>query len=261
MTPDVVVDIGNTRVKWGWGEPLRMASLPPDDPAAWDDQLARLPPAVRRSWAMAGVHPDRLSRLKGWAEARGDAVRVITHDDIPIPIDVDEPARVGIDRLLNAVAASRLFEEMQQSPEGPFAPDTPVVVIDVGSAMTMDYLHSGSLFRGGAILPGPWMMARALHEFTAKLPPIDPWTAEPAPAFGRNTTEAIQTGIQAAVLGAAVAFIRNLTVPGDKKPVVVVTGGGHGFLRGLWGAAGVEALAEVPELTLDGIRLAAAARE
>ncbi|HEX4612399.1 MAG TPA: type III pantothenate kinase [Urbifossiella sp.] len=257
MHPDVVVDVGNTRIKWGWGPPggpLEIASLPPDDPAAWADQLARLPAVSGpRSWAMAGVHPDRLARLRDWVEARGDRVRVITHADIRLPIDVEEPARVGIDRLLNAVAARAFYEGEA------FDPGTPVVVIDIGSAMTMDVLHQGGVFRGGAILPGPWMMARALHEFTAKLPQVDPWTPGPAPAPGRNTTQAIQSGIQAAVLGAAVAFIREINGhPDAPKPAAVVTGGGREFLRRLRGAAELVALAKVPELTLDGIRLAAA---
>jgi type III pantothenate kinase len=263
MRPDVVVDIGNTRVKWGWGppgEPLQLASLPPDDPVAWDAQSILLPAVTGpRTWAMAGVHPARLARLKEWAEARGDIVRVITHADIRLPIDVDEPTRVGIDRLLNALAARRLFEEMQQSPEGPFEPGTSVVVIDVGSAMTIDLLHQGGLFSGGAILPGPWMMSRALHEFTAKLPLVDPWTTDPAPSPGRNTAGAVQCGIQAAILGAAATFIREHAHPLGPKPVAVVTGGGHGFLRGLWSAVELEASTEAPDLTLEGIRLAAEA--
>lgn len=254
MTPDIVVDIGNSRMKWGWGQPIMTASLPPDDPAAWDAQLTALPVSGPLSWAVASVDPARLDRFTSWATNRRDFVRVITNADIRLPIDVEELARVGIDRLLNAVAARALYEGET------FAPGTHIVVIDIGSAMTIDLLHHGMIFRGGAILPGPWMMARGLHEFTAKLPHVDPWTAVPAVAFGRNTTQAIQSGIQAAVLGAAVAFLWDIgDPPDDPKPAVVVTGGGREFLRGLWNMAELEALAVAPTLTLEGIRIAAGA--
>lgn len=250
MTPDIVVDVGNSRIKWGWGDPLRMASLPPDDEPAWDRQLAELGMGGPLSWAAAGVHPARLERFAAWATARGDYVRVLTHADIPLMIDVDEPAKVGIDRLLNAVAARRRF-----------VPGTPVVVFGVGSAMTMDYLGPDGGFRGGAILPGPWMMARALHEFTAKLPLVDPWTIEPAQTIGRNTTQAIQSGIQAAMIGAAEAFVWNVSdALGGRRPAAVVTGGGWDFLRGLWHGTVLDDLEYVPTLTLDGIRLVAEGR-
>lgn len=248
MTPDVVVDVGNSRIKWmAWRDRRTMATLPPDDEAAWDRQLDEQQIDGPLNWAAAGVHPARLDRFVAWAVARGDYVRILAHPDISLAVDVDEPAKVGIDRLLGAVAALRRFP-----------PGTPVVVFGVGSAMTMDYLDPDGVFRGGAILPGPWMMARALHEFTAKLPLVDPWTIEPAETIGRNTTQAIQSGIQAALIGAAEAFVWNVSQAlGVKKPAVVVTGGGQHFLRGLWHGTDLDDLEYVPALTLDGIRIAA----
>lgn len=255
MTPDVVVDIGNSRIKWGrceGGRVAEMVSLAGDDPAGWEQQLGRWRLSGPVRWATASVHPARRDAFTAWVTARGDTLRTITHSDIRLQIDVEEPTRVGIDRLLNAVAGRATFADE------PLAPGTHVVVIDIGSAMTIDLLWQNHVFSGGAILPGPWMMARALHEFTAKLPLIDPRTAEPAPAFGRNTTQAMQSGIQEAILGAAVAFIRDLRGhSADARPAVIATGGGHDFLRRLPHFVEVEALAVVPELTLEGIRIAA----
>ena len=69
MTPAVVVDVGNTRLKWGWWPPggnrLEMASLPHDDAAAWD---AAVPRPGQLSWAVAGVNPAVLER---WAKRDG----------------------------------------------------------------------------------------------------------------------------------------------------------------------------------------------
>ncbi|HYH66139.1 MAG TPA: type III pantothenate kinase [Urbifossiella sp.] len=251
MHPDVVVDVGNTRIKWGWGapgEPLRMASLPPDAPAAWDDQLALLPAATGpRTWAMAGVHPDRLTRLKDWAEARGDTVRVITHADIRIPIDVDEPARVGIDRLLNAVAARARVPAPR-----------PVVVIDAGSAVTVDLVDAAGVFRGGAILPGPRLMARALHHYTAKLPdlPIDAVPSVDPP--GRNTRDAIGTGIMAAIMGGCQLLVDEYRALSQSPVTVLMTGGAIGYLVDYDYAPDDEVGGPFP-LTLEGVRLAAEA--
>lgn len=253
MTPDVVVDIGNSRIKWGWGQPMEMASLPADDPAAWDAQLPHLPASRNRRWAVASVHPARLDRFATWAAGRGDTVRVITHADIRLQMAVEEPGKVGIDRLLNAVAVREFFAEPVLDPR------TPYVAIDIGTAMTMNVVR-GEYFCGGVILPGPWMMARALHEFTAKLPHVEPRTVQTWEVIGTNTTTAIQSGIQAAILGAAVGFIRDLRENSDSRaPAVAITGGGHDLLQRLWGLAEVAALAVAPQLTLMGIRIAAEA--
>jgi type III pantothenate kinase len=250
MRPDVVVDIGNTRVKWGWGppgEPLQLASLPPDDPAAWDAQLARLPaPAGRRTWAMAGVHPDRLTRLKAWVEARGDAVRVITHADVPLRIDVDEPDRVGIDRLLAALAARRR------------AVPWPAVIIGVGTAVTVDLVDGSGVFRGGVIFPGPRLMADALHAGTARLPLVEADSIPGTEAPGRNTADAIRAGIRAAVVGAAYLLV-DLYAAAAPAPWVFVTGGAAGGLGRLDFGEGVQGTRAVPGLVLEGVRLAAEA--
>lgn len=245
MTPDVVADVGNTRVKWGWGAPLKLASLPPDDPAAWAAQLALLPPAAgRRSWAMAGVHPDRLACLKDWAEARGDAVRVITHADIPLTADVDEPARVGIDRLLNAIAARQLADPQ------------PAIVISVGTAVTIDLVDGA--FRGGVIFPGPRLMAESLHAWTARLPRVEADALPDTDAPARNTPDAIRAGIRAAIVGAAYLLVDRYTFRRN-SPWVFVTGGAAGALADIDYGDPMMGTRHVPTLTLDGIRLAAEA--
>src|SRR5262249_57815411 len=84
--PELVADVGNTRVKWGLLAPdeagFRAAeSLPPDEPDVWARQLAAweaegLNP-VPRSWVVAGVHPPRRDRLIDWLRGRGDRVRLL----------------------------------------------------------------------------------------------------------------------------------------------------------------------------------------
>lgn len=253
MTPDVVVDIGNSRMKWGLvldGRIAQCVVLSHGDPASWERHiLTPFPEPGPLRWAVAGVHPENMARFVEWAERRGDTIAVIADfARLPLRVAVDEPARVGIDRLLNAVAAK---QHLSQSAPG--------VVIDVGSATTVDYLDGDGVFRGGAILPGPWMMARSLHDFTAKLPMVEPTAGGPIRAVGTNTEAAIRTGIRAAVCGAAEVIIRAVLADPGPAPDVFITGGGADFLRGLPEALGRVNVRFDQGLTLEGIRLAAEA--
>src|SRR5687768_392141 len=108
MIPDVVVDVGNTRVKWGQvdrhGGITRAVSLP-EDPDAWEMELVQWP-AARRTWVMASVRPSRSERLRGWLEARGERVLLLERaDQLPLQVGLENPDRAGIDRLLLAVGA------------------------------------------------------------------------------------------------------------------------------------------------------------
>jgi type III pantothenate kinase len=251
MTPDVVVDVGNTRIKWGRcrdGKVVEMVSLAGDIPEDWSLQVPKWQLETGIVWAVASVHPARLKRFTKWATARGDRVQVIEHRHVSLTIDVEEPEKVGIDRLLGALAASRRL------PAG-----SPAIIINVGSAMTVDYLDPGGVFRGGAILPGPWMMARALHEFTAKLPLVEPRVLGAEQTVGRNTREAIESGIQAAIFGAADVIVWNLSRVVEPKLTVFVTGGGTSFVRGIAFSADLEDVEDDPLLTLEGTRIAAEA--
>ena len=249
MTPDVVVDVGNTRIKWGRcvGERVtEMASLAGARPDEGDAQLAKWNLGSPLSWAVAGVQPEWQQRFAGWAESRGDRVGTVTHAHVPVPTDVTERERVGIDRILNALAA------LVHVPEG-----WPLIVIGVGTAMTVDFVDPAGTFRGGAILPGPWMMAHALHEFTAKLPLVEPPPFDPDRPIGRNTREAIELGIQSAIFGAADTLVWNMSQLTELKPVLFITGGGLDLLRGVGFTADLEGAVFDPLLTLDGVRLAA----
>ncbi len=252
MTPDVVVDVGNSRIKLGrcqGGRVIEHVSLPPESLDDWG--------IAAQSWfgdrqlriAAAGVHPVRLNRLCEWSGPRGHEYAEITsYQQLPLPLDVDRPEGVGIDRLLGVLAASRRIE-----------PGEPAVTVDVGTAVTVNLLTSAGAFGGGCILPGPWLMARALHEFTAKLPLVEPVPGLPAGTVGRDTQAAIRSGIQAAVYGAVERIVNNLADQVGHRLPVFVTGGGSAFLTGFGFAGGVSGLEYDERLVLDGIRLAAEA--
>jgi type III pantothenate kinase len=246
--PDLVVDVGNTRVKWGRcaaGGLADTASLPADAPDSWAEQLARWDLTGPLRWAVTGVHPPRRDAVAEWARRRGDTAEVI--DDprqLPLRILVERPHCVGIDRLLDAVAANSRRR-----------PGAPAVIIDAGSAVTVDYLDATGAFAGGAIMPGLRLMALSLHEHTALLPLI-PVPAGPPPLPGTSTPEAMAAGVFWAVVGGVQALVRELAARAEAAPDVFLTGGDGPALHGALGPGG----RLWPAMTLEGIRLTATER-
>jgi type III pantothenate kinase len=189
MTAHLVADVGNTRIKWGLCLPdaLQVTALPPHDPAAWAHQLRTWQVGTSAEWAVASVHPSRRDRLVAWLRESGASVRVIEdYRELRLRVDVAEPDKVGIDRLLNAVAAAARVP-----------PRTPAIIIDAGSAVTVDLVDATGTFRGGSIFPGLRLMARALHQFTAQLPLVEDFDEHKLPA--RDTAAAIRAGVYHAV--------------------------------------------------------------
>jgi type III pantothenate kinase len=257
VTPDVVVDIGNSRIKFGYpsctgGDELSVGSLGLGETASWESLLDKQRDVLGWSgpvsWAVASVNPPQCEVFLNWARSRGETVTVI--DDyrrLPLTVDVDEPGKVGIDRLLAAAAARR------RVPDG-----GPVVIIGVGSAVTVDLLDDRDRFRGGAIFPGPRLMAAALHRFTAKVPdvPIDMVPSLDPP--GRNTEDAIAVGIMAAVMGGCHVLVTEYAALSGRPPRVLLSGGAVGHLVDYHFGRDIEVAGPYP-LTLEGVRLAAEA--
>ena len=168
--------------------------------------------------------------------------RRIGHADLPWPPALPEPQRVGIDRLAAAAAAAVVKPEAEGA-----------IIVDCGTAATVDMVAADGRFLGGAILPGPTLMARALAQGTSKLPEV--WALEPAdpPALpGRNTREAIAAGIGWGMRGAIAELVaRGRLVLGPSAPVILTGGWSRAILPAVPGAT------EMPDLVLLGIALAA----
>lgn len=248
MKVDVVVDVGNSAAKWGRCSDNRIAAVArlPFELDAWERQatLWKLPLAAR--WAVAGANPLRRDELVDWLRARGSIVRVIADPrEVPVFVALPHPDRVGIDRLFDAAAAQGRAER-----------EVSKIVVDAGTAVTVDWVDEQGFFRGGSIFPGLGLMSRALREHTALLPMVESHWANP-PLPGRNTEEAIKTGVFWATAGGIKALVRLLRAQAREpgRCVVYLTGGDAATLAPvmdsdviLW-----------PEMTLEGIRIAAKA--
>lgn len=277
----IAVDVGNSRMKWGLFVDSKLtesASLPLGDSTAYDEQLHRwqlhgslsrnepspgtqypelsnqysvpatsaVPPASRDllrnvDWAVATVNPDGSEPLLAWIHDRGFS-RPIELDDpamLPLRVELSRAESVGIDRLLNAVAINA------RRPAG-----RPAVVVDAGSAITVDAVTPDGAFIGGAIAIGLGVSARALHEFTYWLPLVQV-SAAPAPV-GKSTPEAMQSGLFWGTVGAIKELVRRVAARLDGDPLVYLTGGDGELL-----APHLDRPVELaPELTLHGIHFA-----
>jgi type III pantothenate kinase len=245
MTPDVVIDVGNTRIKWGRCADraiVATASLAPDDPIAWQHQHEewRLGPDAR--YVVTGVHPERRQRLSDFLHQQGGEVRLITEArDLPLVVRLERPDQVGIDRLFNAVATNSRREACRGA-----------VVIDAGSAVTVDWLTEEGAFAGGVIFPGVHLMALALHEHTALLPLID--VPQKLPALpGTSTRDAMAAGVAWAAAGGVRMVVERYLLQSFVPPHIFLTGGDGPLLQAALGTS-VELW---PDLTLEGIRLTA----
>jgi type III pantothenate kinase len=238
----VVVDVGNSRIKWGRcsaSSVAAMAALPHGDAVAWQAQFDTWKLLPGMTWVVSGVAPSARDILIAWLRERQQIVHVLdSYRQLPLNVEVDFPDQVGIDRLLNAVAANSRR-----------APDQSVAVIDAGSAVTLNWIDRIGAYRGGAIFPGIRLMAQALHQNTALLPFVDVTTPLP-PLPATNTRAAIEAGVYWAVTGGIRTLIERLP---ETPSSVFLTGGNARRLS----PALDERFFLWPEMTLEGIRLAA----
>jgi len=162
--------------------------------------------------AVASVNPPALARLVALAKEMHLARPLVAGGDFPIPIrtDVDAPERVGTDRLLAALAAYRRARSA-------------CLIVDCGTAITVNAVRADGVFVGGAIFPGLAMMARALARGTALLP--ETAMPERVPGIGKNTEQAIAAGILHGAAGAVANLIIVASEVVGSEAAVFLTGG------------------------------------
>lgn len=242
----LVLNLGNSRLAMGTfagGELGQVKHIPHALKKDWIG-------AIKESWTRianeeaaavvaASVNPIMNEALEHAVEqAVGRRVLWVGKDiDLPINVLTDTPNETGVDRVLNIAAA---YEQMEGA----------CVVVDAGSAITVDLCNDNGDFLGGAIAPGAKMMLDAMHEKTAKLPTVD--LSTPHGAFGRNTEQAMLQGVYHGIRGMVKELVENYATAMGRWPELIATGGdAHKLFEG-WEL--VHAVA--PDLTLYGIALA-----
>ncbi|MCC6147163.1 MAG: type III pantothenate kinase [Anaerolineaceae bacterium] len=187
---------------------------------------------------LASVTPPLTGKiLQACQQYLGQPVFVVDHTvKTGVNILYEDPAAVGADRIVDAVAVKQLY-------------GGPACVVDFGTATTFDALDEYGQYLGGAIAPGIGIAAEALVQHTAKLPRVD--FQRPPSTIGRNTVHAIQSGLlfgYVAMVEGMVARFRSELHPHMK---VIATGGLAETVANE--TTVIEILA--PWLTLDGLRI------
>ena len=240
----LLLDIGNTHTHAGLGGPrrvMRQWNLPT---AQWADSrggrpLERWLGQIRPTGvALCSVVPDATPRVREWlARKWGLPVLELTARNVRgIGIDYPRPETIGPDRLANAIGARARY-------------GAPVLIVDFGTAVTLDVLDSRGNYVGGVIAPGLAAMTDYLHERTALLPRIR--IRDIRRAIGRSTEEAMLVGAVHGYRGLIRELIREVKAELRVRRCPVVATGGYARLlaRGLPEIDAVD-----PNLTLEGLR-------
>ena len=242
----LVIDVGNSRVAMGVFvngilEATKRAEV--KDTAAVKDAIAEL-------WSQISGNAD--AEVCG-ASVNTVAIEGIEHAvmqatekhvqwvgrqiDLPIKVLTAEPKKTGVDRVLNVAAA---FEQMQHA----------CVVVDAGTALTIDACNEQGAFIGGAIVPGATLMLKSLHEHTTALPQVE--LKFPAEPIGTNTEQAMLSGVVYGIRGMVKEIAEQYALTLGNWPEIICTGGDAKLLFEGWEL--IHAIA--PDLTLYGIALA-----
>lgn len=224
------VDIGNTRTKLGvWrilqenamenlrfsliGDAIQLFEFTDttnsfENVEYWLDEFA-CGREIKAYWIVSSVNAGQNHFLKNLvAKVRpNDFFKVLKLADIPIEVVYDYPEKLGVDRVIAAYAGGGCLEGKN-----------PFLVVDVGTAATVDYVNGSGIFLGGAILPGARLMAKALSVNTANLPMLNDLENENLSLINitsckdlliypaTETHKAIRLGVIFTLIGAIMAF-------------------------------------------------------
>ncbi|PQO39962.1 type III pantothenate kinase [Blastopirellula marina] len=218
------VDVGNTSIHIGLfaaedSRPLPMPTQTFSTSSAEPDfaALINLLPQQPIDWHVVSVNRPGQAAFEAWRkQARsGDSCHVLTHADLPLEVAVAAPEKVGMDRLAAAVGANAIRQ-----------PQRPAIIIDAGSAITVDLVAVDGSFLGGAIVPGMKMAARALAGQTDLLPEITVDVGEVPAAIGTDTLAAMRSGLYFSAVGGVRELIARFTAQlAGPTPQVIFAGG------------------------------------
>ncbi|WP_152052308.1 type III pantothenate kinase [Tautonia marina] len=246
----LVIDVGNTRLKWGRldsnGRIVDSIATVLDDQGVWKTSIDRLiagPLPVAA--AISSVNPPVADRLGCWLERSGiGPIRWFrSAAEVSLNHRLDAPERTGADRALSVLAAYHLAGQ-----------PGPGIVVQCGTAITVERLDADGCWLGGAIAIGPALASRALQSGTAQLPGVSALGSDrEPPAWGASTIPALEAGLFWGTVGAIRELISRQGEGLEPRPWVIWTGGDAPKLGPRVSGAGVRI---EPDLVLMGVAMA-----
>ena len=224
----LVIDCGNTNIVfalydkdmqlacWRISSDSRRSS---DEYVVWLTQLMTLKNTDVQDVdgvVIASVVPDIQPKLVALARRAFNQEPLCVGDasvDLGISVNIDRPEQAGADRLVNAIAAAAHYQ-------------LPVVIIDFGTATTLDLVGPDGSYEGGVIAPGVNLSVEALHMATARLPRIavKPWRAD-MPVLGTDTVSAMHSGVFWGYVGMVEGLLGRLRQAHGAALPAIATGG------------------------------------
>lgn len=219
----LLFDIGNTRLKWAVEEAgsfIASGAFSHAELAA-TDCLSNYLPALQVSaiWVSNVGNAASLDRLKMLAKQDyGLRAQVITVSESAVGLrnayaDLD---KLGVDRWVAAIGARQIVESGA------------VIIIDAGTAVTVDLLDQHNVYQGGAIIPGVALMHDALTSNTAG---IQSDRSSAPPIIGKSTSECVNSGVHYGLVGAVERVVKNMQRSLPRKAAIVLTGGDSKLLK------------------------------
>ena len=156
--------------------------------------------------------------------------------DLPLKLAYQTPETLGLDRIAAAAGAIAVF------------PGQAVLVVDMGTAITFDFVDASGVFLGGNISPGMDIRFKALERFTDNLPLVG--FDEDVDFFGRSTEEAISAGVQAGIYFEVIGYINTLKNKYNGLKIILTGGGAQYFVKKLKKTIFVD-----PNLVLKGLNI------
>ena len=254
----LTLDVGNSQIFGGVfdGDALALRFRKTSRPVTTSDELGLFLRAVLRengadpsqvaNVAICCVVPELLYSLRSCCRKYFDIDPFVLQPGAKtgLKIRYRNPVEVGPDRIANAIGAAHLY------------PGRDLVVIDFGTATTLDVIGAKRDYMGGIILPGLRISMEALEKNTARLPTVE--IVRPAELIGRSTVDSIQSGLYFGTRAMVRELTREIAADtfGGKAPLIIGTGG---FARLFERDTLFDVL--VPDLVLVGLRRALALNE
>ncbi len=204
------IDCGNSYIKIGFFEEGKLKNLL-KFPSV-DIQKFKIPSELKKLEiefvAIASVSPSASKKIEESFSPLKKEILKIKPQDCNIPLNIENKKTVGVDRVLNCKAAFSIFKK-------------PCIIIDIGTAITIDVVNKKGNFAGGVILPGPELWIKSLKTTSLiKSPSL----LKKNILVGKNTNECITSGINNGIPGAIENIVEKLK-KFYKNPVVILTGG------------------------------------
>ncbi len=232
---NLVIDIGNTRTKAAVFNDAEMIEDYSHDGSAID--LARMVmdkyPGIQHAIVSSVNEPDPVF-ITFISKKVKKLIEVDSTTPVPIKNLYQTPGTLGKDRLAALVGAYTIF------------PDSNVLIIDAGSAITYDFLGSNKEYTGGNISPGLEMRFKALNQYTRRLPKVH--SKEIFPVMGFDTESAIVSGVTSGIIFEMESYIRIFSRKYKDLKIILAGGDANFFVKKL-----KRTIFVVPNLILIGL--------